>query len=330
MTNQGMRSAPTLAGAVTMTAASLMSTRASADNTNPSGQVKWAIEVDGSACVKARAMIDREIALACDAMTTCRLAPRPEAELVATLRCPEPEEGGAGWSLETRTASGMMVGAISLTGVTTEDRMREAAMEIARDAAPERTLAAENLRNTLVSPSQNDRDRVTWMRSKSVREPDARVAVSAAGFGSLGFDSEANGFGGRVTGGYRTSIGHVTLSLAGATSSDVTEAKVDVASWRRVQGGAGIGVGAPFDERKIFGLLAELGVDGTQRYFAVEKVGEMYWAARTTARGYARVAGALQLPITPYVRPYLAISGSYLSDRTLSATGDVGMTFPLF
>jgi hypothetical protein len=329
-----MRSALTTAA---LAVAALTSTSAFADGSSfeerssLNGSAKWAIEVDGP-CVKEREVFDREIALACGAMTTCHVTPRKEeAELVATLRCPSGGDGHSTWSLDTRTTSGMMLGTISLTGATNEDRMREAAMEIARDAAPERTLATENLRNTLVGSStagphdQTSKRRSSWWDDA---EADARILISAAGFGSLGLGSEVNGYGARLIGAYRFApIGHVTLSVAGASSG---EARVPKDEWRRLQGSAGIGFGAPFDERKVFGLLAELGADGTQRYFNADPTNSTILEARSVARGYARLAGYLQFSLAKYVRPYLALSGSYFLDGAAGAAGDLGMTFPLF
>src|SRR5262249_16992882 len=119
----------------------LASTRADAG----SGAAWW---VDaGEACGGRRTALSREIMLACEAVgSTCHVAStRAQAELVALLAC-DSEDGP--WPPETRTVEGTLLGRVALEGVG-DDRLREAAVEIARDQAPELTLVAEALRDTM-------------------------------------------------------------------------------------------------------------------------------------------------------------------------------------
>jgi len=291
---------------------------------------KWSVHVDGPGCAKEHAAFEREIVLACDAMATCHVAPsRREAELEATLRCPL---DGSLWSLETRTTNGMMLSSISLTGATSEDRMREAAVEIARDAAPERTLATENLRNTLIGGRDDrERDRIkSWARWDEVSSRQDRGLISVATGGTVG-TSEVAGIGARLLGGYRvTSLMHLALTASAATSG-ATRARTD--EWRRVQGGVAIGFGAPFDIKRVFGLMAEFGVDGTQRYSISHFGSETLLHARVIPSGYARGTVFFQIPVGPYVRPFLAPSLACVTDidkQVVLAGLDLGATFPLF
>jgi hypothetical protein len=277
----------------------------------PGQGARWVVEVDGSACVKQRAGFERELMLACEAMATCHVTSRRDAELEATLRCLD----DGSWWLETRTVEGTTLTSVALSGATPEDRLREAAVEIARDVAPERALAAETLRHTLVP----DGDYVP--RPKAATTPKLAVLVGGIANASRG---EATTAGARAGLGYRvTTRSHLTWSIAGALGGGPTLEQL-----RRLRTGVGLGWGAPFTAVPI-GVAVEAGIAATQRYVVVDHGADTVYQALTSTTGYAQASLFAQVPLRS-VRPYAAGTMALLTDGLITAGGEVGMTFPLF
>lgn len=211
---------------------------------------RWIVDASGATCIAHRAQLEREIALACAAVgSSCHVVDKPEeAELRATLGC---DGIGGRWSLETQTIEGARLGRIELEG-DDEDRLRQAAMEVARDAAPERVLAVDALRDTLVPA-----DRVT-------PPPDggSRLAFAAAARGAVMTDATPLA-GGRVM------VGHRFSSLVTGTFGGGGElGGSGLAARRHGRGMLGAVLGAPFQSERdsYFGLGAELGLDIGQGY----------------------------------------------------------------
>jgi len=271
---------------------------------------RWVVEVRGPAdasCMTERATFEREITLACAAVGTCHLVDdRRDAELFAILRC----EGRAEpWTLEVRTVEGSLVSSMELTGAN-EDRLREAAIEVARDQAPERTLAAASLRDTL---GDGERARKNW------KAPT--MAFALGGLAMAGGPEQFSG-GGRGTLGLKVANStHLTLGLAGvAGGSGPLQA-------RHGRGGLGLAFGAPFDG-SIFGMMLEGGVDVSQSY----DTGMGYRTAtpQTRAGAYGMGSVFVALPLFA-VHPYLAFDAGAFSQpkTTIFAAAELGIAFPL-
>lgn len=275
---------------------------------------KWVIEVDGQTCVEHRAGFERELVLACEAMSTCQVASRRDAELEATLRCEQEDR----WWLDTKTIDGKALASVALTGASPEDRMREAAVEIARDAAPERALAAEVLQNTL----GGERDRVAGASAGPTR-----VAAAAGALATTRSDTRA-AFGARALVGYRLEdIGWVSLAAAGALREGAPNDR-----FRGLRGGVGWSLGAPFDA-KVLGGGVELGIDGAQySYKRTATADGAEYGTRTGVYGYAQVNLFVQAPLRT-VRPYAGFAFTVLSRTdlpTVTAFFDAGLAFPVF
>src|SRR4051794_29266529 len=100
---------------------------------------RWYVETNGAGCEGERTAFEREIRLACDAVgSSCTVVATPaEADLRAVLDCSEAGASDA-WSLVTRMSGGTMLSTVELSGARS-DRLREAAVEVARDPTPLRS-----------------------------------------------------------------------------------------------------------------------------------------------------------------------------------------------
>lgn len=270
---------------------------------------RWVVDVRAdrdAACASERASFEREVGLACAAMGTCQVVDDAKnAELRATLVCTSQDA----WRLELHTVEGMLVSSTDLDGPR-EDRLREAAMEVARDQAPERTLAAASLRNTL---GEGDKVKKPWKMPKMV--------FAFAGTGSAGGIE-------RYAGGVRGLFGlqiaksaHVTLGMAGLMGGRDSEAA------RHFRTGLGMSLGAPFDG-SIVGLVFEGGL-------AIQETYETDTGMRSTkpvgkSGAYGQAGFVLALPFRE-VRPYAAIVGGAQSElkSVVYASADIGIAFPL-
>ena len=271
---------------------------------------KWTVEAEGAGCDELRPAFERELVLACDAMATCRVVPRGEAELVATLRC---EPGSRSRWLSMRTIEGTPLSSIELTG-TRDDALREGAIEVAHDAAPERTLATETLRNTL-----GDRD-----SSTAGPAPPPRLAMSVGGVTTARGNEGAN-LGVRVGAGYK--VGKIT-HLIGGVMAGAGGSRGD--AFRRFRTGFGVAWGAPFTTQ-VVGIAFDAGLDVTNRYdarYAPESVG---YRAITRVDAYVQQTFFVQAPLGR-VRPYLALGIALLSAQPnfIMGSADVGLQFPIF
>lgn len=283
----------------------------------PKHGAKWVIEVEGAACRDHKAIFEREIALACEAMGTCRVVPRSDAELEAVLHCADGSANGSGsaWRLQTRTVEGTNLMSLDLIGSTPGDRMREAAIEIARDAAPERTLAAESLRNTFT-----DADKLK-IKPPS---PPPKLVVSLSGLTSAR-EREAAGFGARASAGYHIHPAmHLMFSVLGSGGGGT-----GVGAFRRVRSGVGAAFGAPYADHWV-GVAFDTGIDGTEHYATRYTATDLTMTARTEMAAYLQQTITVQAPLK-YVRPYLAGSIALLSTAPIvTASADLGISVPIF
>lgn len=274
---------------------------------------RWWVDTAGDACTNEKSALKREIALACGAVEgTCRVVDSiAEAELVALLRCPSAD--GA-WTLETSTTTGRSVGSLELSGPV-EDRLRQAAVEVARDEAPERTLAAGALENTLTGPVDRDDART-----------DARRVVDVALAGVTSAESGGTHFGGRAALGLElhgdTSL---VLSAGGMTTGD---RGIDT----RYVARAGVGVtwGAPFVPTKIVGGSIDVGATFAQSYVATANPA-IPQAARTDGGMFGQISLFFQIPRRG-IRPYLGLNGiasAIGGDYPLGAGAELGILVPV-
>ncbi|HSO34615.1 MAG TPA: hypothetical protein VLT33_18905 [Labilithrix sp.] len=289
----------------------------------PAGQLKvglgaappaaqWYVEIVGSACQSQRTAFEREITLACEAVGgTCRLSASPkEAELRAILDCTGPSEA---WTLETRTIEGTVIEKIELAGESS-DRLREGAVEVARDAAPERALAVETLRNTIGNEApagvEKSAEKLTLLlggRATTTNEPTLPLTGGAHLLAGLALGKIARG----------------TLGLAVEAGGSDDKAR------RALRGGAGVGIGAPFDSSSPVGVAAEVGIANTSRYATTSST-----TARETLNtmaGYGQATFTVQWPRVG-LRPYASLSAAVMSegDARLFASGEAGLALAVF
>jgi hypothetical protein len=278
----------------------------------PRAGAQWYVETVGASCIDQRAALEREITLACNAVGgTCHVATTPgDAELRAVLDC----SGGAeSWTLVTRTVEGTVLATLDLAGPRA-DRLREAAVEVARDAAPERALAIETLRNTIPNETPTSSER-----------PSSRVAMLAGGRVSTLTRTDASAiFGLHVMGGLAIAKS-ARLTLGGSAEAGGT----GTAALRHYRTGAGLAFGAPFDEAAALGTALEAGVGATSTYGARPSDGGDL-KARTNSTGYVQGTFTVQAP-RGSVRPFFAFSAAMLTDGLhIVGTGEAGLAFALF
>lgn len=272
----------------------------------------WYVETVGPNCRELRGALEREISLACNAVGgTCNVAPLPrDAELRAVLDCSGSEES---WTLVTRTIDGTVLATLDLSGPRA-DRLREAAVEVARDVAPERSLAIETLRYAI--PNETP--------TRARRSPERLTLVAGGRASSL-------------TGGEAPSLFglHVLAGLAVAKSARITlgasgeAGGAGAAAMRHFRYGAGFALGAPFEWTSVFGVAVEGGVAATSAYGPPSSDGGNL-ATRHVSTGYAQGTLTLQIP-RGSVRPFFALSAAALTDGTqIVASGEAGLAFALF
>lgn len=274
---------------------------------------QWYVELVGSACQSQRTAFEREIALACEAVGgTCRLSPSAkEAELRAILDCTGPSDA---WTLETRTIEGTVIEKIELAGAPA-DRLREGAVEVARDAAPERALAVETLRSTIGSdaPSSGDKpaEKLTLVlggRASTTNEGTIPLTGGAHFLAALALGKMVRG----------------TVGVAGEAGGGEARAR------RTFRTGPGLGIGAPFDATSPLGLAGEVGVAAASQYAATSGNGETR-AATTRFAGYGQATFTVQWPRVG-LRPYASLSAAFMSegDARLYASGEAGLALAIF
>lgn len=272
---------------------------------------RWYVDVSGQSdagCVTERAHFEHEVGLACAAMGTCHVVDEPShAELRATIVCTSP---ASPWRLELRTVEGTLVSSSELEGAR-EDRLREAAMEIARDQAPERTLAAASLRDTL---GEGDKVQKPWT------PPKMSLAFGAAG--AVGGIERASGGARALLGVEAARHAHFTFGVTGLVGGTGSE------SARHFRSGIGVAFGAPFSD-SIVGVTFEGGVALLQSYQT--QTGVRSTTAKTLGGAYGQGGVVFEYPRRD-IRPYIAINaGLYAQPRaTPYASVDAGLAFPLF
>jgi hypothetical protein len=276
---------------------------------------QWYVELIGTTCQSHRPALEREIALACDAVGgTCRVASSPkDAELRAILDCSGPEES---WTLETRTIDGAVIGKIDLAGAP-DDRLREAAVEVARDAAPERALAVETLRATLTNEAPTH-----------VEKGPERFTLVLGGRGTAtSVRTEPNLAGVHLVGGLALGrLARATLGVAAEAGGGGDKAM------RAFRGGPGIAVGAPFEPTSVMGVAAEGGLAATSKYgpYSSSDSGGLLTIVNTFA-AYGQATVTIQWPRAG-LRPYAAASAAFTSNDAarLVASGEAGLAFAIF
>jgi hypothetical protein len=308
-----------LGGAIAGTAALLVASEASAAGAGggapSSPTARWYVETSGAACESRRDALEHEIRLACAAVGgSCGVAATPvEAGLRAVLDCSGAE--GA-WSLVTRTSGGTVLSSLDLSG-TDDDRLREAAVEVARDATPERSLAIETLRFSLSAEHA----------VPPPGRPSQTLGLAIGGTVSTGTDNNLPSMlGVHVLAGLEV-MASTRLTLAGAAAAGGSG--LDAA--RAFRGGAGVAFGAPFDPKAPVGFAVETGLSATSAYSAAAGHSDLVAVAPTTSVGlYGQGTFLVQWP-TDGLRPFAALSASALSEPVHIAAGaEVGLAFPLF
>lgn len=276
------------------------------------GGARWIVDVEGRACAAERSALEREVTLACEAVGgTCQVVASPrDAELTATVHCARHDEP---WVLELRTVEGMLVSRTALEGAAA-DRMREAAMEVARDQAPERLLAADSLRDTLT-----DGDRGSSAGGFKLPRTSLALGATAAAGGIEGTSGGVHALAGMFLGAGT----HATLGVTGLMGGSGRS------SARHVRTGLGLSWGAPFDG-SIAGCAIEGGVDVGQTY-QTAFTGITSVEATTRAGAYGQGTVFLQIPLRG-LRPYAAATAGVIASQRVwaVASADLGVAFPLF
>jgi hypothetical protein len=295
-----------------ITAALVMLLTFSAREAAASGGAQWYVETVGDECAPQRNAFEREITLACEAVGgTCRVASTPkEAELRAVIDCSNLEDS---WTLVTRTIDGTVLASLDLSGPRS-DRLRQAAVEVARDAAPERSLAAESLRFSLAKEAP----------SRTTQRPLEKVSLMLGGRTSAVSDATAPTlFGAHLLGGL-VIMKHVrtTLGIAGDGGGSGRSAM------RAVRGGGGLAFGAPFEASTLFGIAFEAGVSSSSRYANASSAGLL--ATDTLTTGYGQGTLVLQWPHWT-VRPFTALSATvFTGGPPVMASAEAGLAFAIF
>ena len=278
---------------------------------------RWYVETNGAACEGERTAFEREIRLACDAVgSSCAVVATPaEADLRAVLDCSEAGASDA-WSLVTRMTGGTLLSSVDLSGPR-GDRLREAAVEVARDPTPLRSLAIETLRFSLSAEQAN---------------PGASRPAQTLGVAASATALAANGPGMPLMLGAHLLAGlevvrsmRVTLGLAGMAGGE------SLGAARAFQAGAGIAFGAPFDPSAPLGCAIEGGFSTISKYPAGEVSAEDELSPVTSSGGYGRATILVQWP-RDGVRPFAGVSASVVSAPVLqTAAGlDLGVAFSAF
>lgn len=279
-----------------------------------SASAQWYVETIGAACQDERAAFEREITLACNAVGgTCGVATSPaKAELRAVIDCSGLPTDDS-WTLITRTIEGRVLGTLDLSGPQ-GDRLREAAVEVARDVAPEQALATDTLRFSLtkeepVRPA-NQAERFALAVGGRITSQSEHVQPPSGGLHLLGGLALAKSV--------RATLG--VIGDAGGSGSD---------AMRAIRGGPGIAFGAPFDAAAPMGFAVEGGAAATTTYGA-PLVSSARLSTRTVTAAYCQGTVTAQWP-RDGVRPYAALSAAALSDGLhIVASGELGLAVALF
>jgi hypothetical protein len=279
---------------------------------------RWYVETVGTACEGERTTLEREIKLACDALGgTCGVAPGAnDTDLRAVLDCSGLDDS---WTLVTRTIDGTVLASVELDGAY-PDRLRHAAVEVAREAAPERSLAIETLRDSLAA------------------EKPAQPVTSASRLSLLvgGRVSSTAGRGPETLGGHLLAGLTLARSFQGTLGFTVeTGGNSSDNAMRSVAVGAGVAAGAPFDRSAPIGFAAEGGMANVSRYAPAPSTvsdgssgGDL--PTLSVLSGYAQGTFYVQWPGLG-VRPFAAIAGSAHSEGPhIVGTAEAGVTFALF
>lgn len=304
-------------GALAAAAALLVAGEASAagDGAPSSPMARWYVETTGAACESRRDAFEREIRFACDAVGgSCGVAATSaEAGLRAVLDCSGPD--GA-WSLVTRTSGGTVLSSLDLSG-TDDDRLREAAVEVARDATPERSLAIETLRFSLSAEQA----------TPPASQPSHSLGLAIGGTTSTGIDKNLPAmFGVHLLAGLEVArSAHMTLGLAAEAGGGGLEAA------RAFRAGAGVAFGAPFDPQAPVGFAVEGGLSTMSAYPAGTGAASGVLIAPVTSLGvYGQGTFLVQWP-RDGLRPFAALTASALSQPVhIGAGAELGLAFPLF
>ncbi len=213
------------------------------------------------------------------------------------------------WLLETRTTEGMKVSSTPLSGAL-DDRVREAAVEVARDVAPERTLAAATLHDSLTADTAQAPPRA---------RKAADLTIHAASLVHAGAD-EVVGTGLQLGAGHRVTNSLAIMGSLSAVGGGGYE------GYRIGRVSVGAGTGAPYTE-DVFGVSAVLGMEGkrppTNQMFAIPD-GKVDFA------GYCEATVIAQAP-TRLVRPFLSTSLALRTVDGLSPTitFGIGLAVPI-
>lgn len=300
-----------IAAAVTLSFASVASAAGGAS----SPVARWYVETSGGSCEGERSAFEREIRLACDAVGgSCGVAATPaEAGLRAVLDC----SGADGsWSLVTRTVGGTVLATLDLSG-TNGDRLREAAVEVARDATPERSLAIETLRFSLAAEQPEP----------PASRPSHTLGLAVGATVASGTDQNLPSMLGlHLLAGLEVARAtRVTMGLAAEAGGS------GLGAARAFRGGAGVAFGAPFDPKAPVGFAVEGGLSAISAYPPASAYSDLVALAPNTTVGvYGQGTFLIQWP-SDGLRPFAALSASALSEPVhIGAGGELGLAFPLF
>jgi hypothetical protein len=302
-------------GAVAGSAALLSAGEASAAGPGgPSSPIaRWYVETSGPECAAQRDAFEREIRLTCEAVGgSCAVVASPsDAGLRAVLDC---SAGDEAWSVVTRTSNGTVLATVGLSGAK-GDRLREAAVEVARDATPERSLAIETLRFSLAGEAPVHEQRST-----------DRLALALGGTVSASSDRTVpTMFGAHVMAGLelarsvRATLGGVAEAGGGGTEAA-----------RGLRGGVGLALGAPFDATAPIGFAFEGGASAVSTYVVSATNEGVSYSAHTRAAAYAQGTLTVQWP-RDGLRPFAALTGGTFSEPVqVAANFEIGVALALF
>lgn len=284
----------------------LFAREASADGT---ATARWYVETSGPSCEAQRSAFEREIQLACDAVgRSCAVVTTPTAaSLRAVLECSGTNDA---WTLVTRTAGGTVLATLDLSGPN-DDRLREAAVEVARDATPERSLAIETLRFSISGEQPQP----------PVSRTPQTLGLAVGGAVSSGTNAKLPAMvGARLLGGLEVARSmRATLGLAAEAGG------TGLGAARAVRGGVGLALGAPFDPEAPLGFAVEGGLSAISAYPPPVMSDSRTLPPVTSAGVYGQGTLIIQWPAR-LLRPFAALSAGVVSEPVLlGVSGQMGV-----
>jgi hypothetical protein len=300
---------------------SLVAPRSVADDQAPIG---WSVEVEaaeGSEPICNRERLVREVELACDALGKTCVVAEQNATRHAILRC------ARAWLIEARDVAGALLWTMPIDGEG--DRIRQAAMWIARDSSEARLAAAlpehaiqddaTPARAPEMPPVPPPAPAAVATSSPALQRPGGVFAAARAGLAGAAFRPT---FGGRIAAALALLSPDLALDVSLAAAGTLAGSTTDAYTSARI--GGGVAYGAPWATAR-WGVSVE---GGAVALIDESAQGPWLSANRSAVSPYGELAVTTQWYAASAVRPFVTLSGSYQQAPSLG--GLPSATFPSF